>query len=110
MPSWCDLQIDPDGDVTEIAQTPGQSTTNVMSQKAASDSFANALAGSASGEIVSLDDVSPIAHEMAASVRKKNLCKENGVKLFYFAKEKFVNDEEIITSKEELLKLINKSI
>ena len=73
MPSWCDLQIDPDGDVTEIAQTPGQSTTNVMSQKAASDSFANALAGSASGEIVSLDDVSPIAHEMAVSVRGKNL-------------------------------------
>ena len=74
MPSWCDLQIDPDGDVTEIVQTPGQSTTNVMSQKAASDSFANALAGSASGEIVSLDDVSPIAHDMAVSVRKKNLC------------------------------------
>ena len=43
-------------------------------------------------------------------IRKKNLCKENGVKLFYFAKEKFVNNEEIITSKEELLKLINKSI
>lgn len=73
MPSWCDLQIDPDGDVTEIAQTPGQSTTNVMSQKAASDSFANALAGSASGEMVVLDDVSPIAHEMAVSVRGKNL-------------------------------------
>jgi hypothetical protein len=74
MPSWCDLQIDPDGDVTEIVQTPGQSTTNVMSQKAVSDSFANALAGSASGEMVVLDDVSPIAHEMAVSVRKKNLC------------------------------------
>ena len=74
MPSWCDLQIDPDGDVTEIVQTPGQSTTDVMSQKAVSDNFANALKGSASGEIVSLDDVSPIAHEMAASVRKKNLC------------------------------------
>jgi hypothetical protein len=74
MPSWCDLQIDPDGDVTEIVQTPGQSTTNVMSQKAVSDNFANALAGSASGEMVVLDDVSPIAHDMAVSVRKKNLC------------------------------------
>lgn len=74
MPEWCDLQIDPDGDVTEIVQTPGQSTTNVMSQKAVSDSFANALVGSASGEMVVLDDVSPIAHEMAVSVRKKNLC------------------------------------
>jgi hypothetical protein len=72
MPSWCDLQIDPDGDVTEIVQTPGQSTTNVMSQKAVSDSFANALAGSASGEIVVLDDVSPIAHDMGVSVRGKN--------------------------------------
>lgn len=73
MPSWCDLQIDPDGDVTEIVQTPGQSPTNVMSQKAVSDNFANALAGSASGEMVVLDDVSPIAHEMAVSVRGKNL-------------------------------------
>ena len=35
---------------------------------------ANALIGSASGELVVLDDVSPIAHEMAVSVRKKNLC------------------------------------
>ena len=74
MPEWCDLQIDPDGDVTEIVQESGQSTTNVMSQKAVSNTFSNALTGSASGEIVALNDVSPIAHEMAASVRKKNLC------------------------------------
>lgn len=36
--------------------------------------FSNAIKGSASGEMVVLDDVSPIAHEMAVSVRKKNLC------------------------------------
>ena len=74
MPSWCDLQIDPDGDVTEIVQTPGQSTTDVMSQKAVSDNFANALKGSASGEIVALDDVSPITHDIGVRVWKKNLC------------------------------------
>ena len=73
MPSGCDLQIDPNGDVTEIVQIPGQSTTNVMSQKAVSDNVANALKGNASGEILSLNDVSPIEHEMGVSVRGKNL-------------------------------------
>ena len=73
MPEWCDLQIDPDGEVTEIVQESGQSTTNVMSQKAVSNTFSNALQGSASGEIVALNDVSPIAHEMGVSVRGKNL-------------------------------------
>lgn len=73
MPEWCDLQIDPEGDVTEIVQTPGQSTSNMMSQKAVSDSFANALKGSASGEVVALNDVSPIAHEMGVTVKSKNI-------------------------------------
>ena len=73
MPEWCDLQIDPDGEVTEIVQESGQSTTNVMSQKAVSNTFSNALTGSASGESVALNDVSPVAHEMGVSVRGKNL-------------------------------------
>lgn len=73
MPSWCDLQIDPDGYVTEIVQTPGQSTSDMMSQKAVSDNFANALKGSASGAAVVLDDVSPIEHGMSVRVRSKNM-------------------------------------
>ena len=35
--------------------------------------FANALKGSASGEVVALNDVSPIEHELGVSVRSKNL-------------------------------------
>ena len=77
MPSWCDLQIDPNGDVTEIVQIPGQSTTNVMSQKAVSDNVANALKGNASGEILSLNDVSPIQHELGVKVRSKNILPTN---------------------------------
>ena len=73
MPEWCDLQIDPDGEVTEIVQESGQSATNIMSQKAVSNTFSNALTGCASGEIVSLNDVSPVAHEMGVSVKGKNL-------------------------------------
>lgn len=73
MPEWCDLQIDPEGDATEIVQTTGQSDIDVMSQKAVSNTFANALKGSASGEVVALNDVSPIEHEMGVSVRNKNL-------------------------------------
>lgn len=73
MPSWCDLQIDPDGYVTEIVQTPGQSTSDMMSQKAVSDNFANALKGSASGAAVVLDDVSPIEHGMNVRAKSKNL-------------------------------------
>ena len=73
MPSWCDLQIDPDGDVTEVVQTSGQSSTDVMSQKAMSDTFANALKGSKSGVAIFLDDVSPVEHELGVTVKGKNL-------------------------------------
>lgn len=73
MPEWCDLQIDPDGEVTEIVQTCGQSKDNVMSQKSVSDTFANALRGSKSGTAVVLDDTSPIEHEMGVTVRGKNI-------------------------------------
>lgn len=38
---------------------------------------ANALKGSASGEVVALNDVSPIEHEMGVTVSRKNLCDES---------------------------------
>lgn len=68
MPSWCDLQIDPEGDVTEIKQTTGQSDIDVMSQKAVSETFANAIKGTASGAAVAIADASPIEHEIAIKV------------------------------------------
>ena len=68
MPKWCNLQIDPDGEVTEIVQEPGQSDMDVMSQKAVSNTFANALKGNVSGEAVRIDDASPVTHEMAVKV------------------------------------------
>lgn len=36
--------------------------------------FSNALKGSASGEVIGINDISPIEHEMGVSVRGKNLC------------------------------------
>ena len=68
MPKWCNLQIDPDGEVTEIVQEPGQSDMNVMSQKAVSNTFANALKGNVSGEAVRIDDASPVTHDMSVKV------------------------------------------
>lgn len=37
------------------------------------NAFANALKGTASGEIVALDDVSPLAHKVGVKLRSKNL-------------------------------------
>ena len=82
MPSWCNLQIDPDGEVTEIVQEPGQSDMNVMSQKAVSNTFANALKGNVSGEAVRIDDASPVTHDMAVKVSRKNLFDVSKVKTY----------------------------
>ena len=59
-----------------IVQSTGDSITRVMSQKAtteALDQRANALKGTASGEIIALDDVSPLEHKVGVKLRSKNL-------------------------------------
>ena len=56
-----------------IVQEAGNNENVVMSQKAVSNSFANALKGYQSGEVIALDDTSPIDHEIGVKVRKKNL-------------------------------------
>ena len=38
--------------------------------------------------------------------RKKKVCEANGIKLIYFAEKQFVNEENIITDKNELLNKI----
>ena len=60
--------------ISETTKNVVQNTEKINNIRHDYPLFSNAIKGSASGEIVSLDDVSPIAHEMAASVRKKNLC------------------------------------
>lgn len=45
----------------------------VAETKRANNTFANALKGSVSGETVTMNDVSPVSHEMAVKVRGKNL-------------------------------------
>lgn len=54
-----------------VTQEPGSSEVLVMSQKAATASFANALKGRATGQVVTLDDVAPAP--VNAKVRSKNL-------------------------------------
>lgn len=98
MPEWCDLQIDPDGEVTEVVQEPGQSTMDVMSQKAVSNTFANALKGNASGEMVRIDDASPITHKM--SVRVSGVDDVGSVKLQRWGKNLFNNDTSKIAEVE----------
>ena len=51
------------------------------SEAAVPDNVANALKGNASGEILALNDVSPIEHEMGVKVRSKNILPTN-----YFSK------------------------
>lgn len=55
MPEGYNVQIDPTGEGTILI------------------GFANALKGNASGNPIRIDDVSPLAHEMAVGVRTKNL-------------------------------------
>jgi hypothetical protein len=58
----------------EAASSADEAATSAAVVKQYQNCVSNALVGSASGEMVVLDDVSPIAHGIAASVRKKNLC------------------------------------
>lgn len=67
--------------VNEIAEAVINNEENIenidektYSKQEANTLFANALKGSASGEVVSLKDVSPLAHNMAVKVRSKNGC------------------------------------
>ena len=51
-----------------VVQEPGADKTSVMSQNAASRTFANAIKATASGNIVVIDEVSPVAHDIKAKV------------------------------------------
>lgn len=55
--------------IGEIVQTTGDSTTAVMSQKASSKAFANAPKATVSGNILRIEDISPITHPMSVKVR-----------------------------------------
>lgn len=59
--------------ISETTKNVVQNTEKINNIRHDYPLFSNAIKGSASGEIVALDDVSPIAHEMAVSVRGKNL-------------------------------------
>lgn len=50
--------------VCDVVQTAGHSETSVMSQSAVSNIFANALKKSASGEVITVTDASPVAHKV----------------------------------------------
>lgn len=58
-----------------VTQEAGNSAVHVMSQKAATASFANALKGRASGQVVTLDDVTSLPAKVKVTVESKNLVK-----------------------------------
>jgi lysophospholipase L1-like esterase len=62
-----------------IVQEAGDSSTAVMSQIGAGSTFANALKGTAKGEVVRLTDVSPVPHKVKVKVRGKNLLDPNNL-------------------------------
>ena len=66
------IEIIPVFDELEIVQTPGSSTTAVMSQKASSNLFANSLKGNKSGVAVSMDDIAQSSIAVV-NTRSKNL-------------------------------------
>ena len=51
-----------------IVQTPGGGETVVMSQKATSTSFSNALKDTTRGNVIKLTDISPVAHALDVKV------------------------------------------
>lgn len=70
-----------DPGIVELADELGDSESMALSQKATTrelknikNDSSNALKGTATGEAVRMEDVSPVAHEMAVKVRSKNLC------------------------------------
>lgn len=57
---------------------------------------ANALKGSASGNPIRLDDVSPLAHEMAVGLKSKNLCEDvtlNGATIAGNGKSNYIHQK-----------------
>lgn len=67
------------GSSVEIVQTTGRSEKAVMSQKATSQTFANALKGSESGSVIALKDVSPIEHIIGVKVSSKNIADDTEI-------------------------------
>ena len=61
--------------ISETTKNVVQNTEKINNIRHDYPLFSNAIKGSASGEMVSLNDVSPIQHEMSVSVRGKNLVK-----------------------------------
>lgn len=79
----------------EIRQSSGASESSVMSQRAVSNSFSNALKKKKIGKTVTLEDISPIDHALSVTVQSKNLFDPsfypthtyNGVSIQYLPEE-----------------------
>lgn len=73
--------------ITSVETLASESVANVKSAEAQAieavkntpnSLFANAIKGNVSGEVVRVDDVSPVEHTVGVKVRSKNLCKFSG--------------------------------
>ena len=58
-----------DSELSETSTNPVQNKVLIK----ALDNYANALKGTASGEVIRVDDVSPLEHELKVMVKNKNL-------------------------------------
>ena len=76
-------------------------TNNVKSY--VNNNFANALKGSASGEEVRLNDVSPIEHELKIKLKSKNLFNAEAEPLYLIGAEKTLNGTALTFTSTEIM-------
>ena len=67
------------------------------------NNFANALKGSASGEEVRLNDVSPIEHELKIKLKSKNLFNAEAEPLYLIGAEKTLNGTALTFTSTEIM-------
>ena len=78
---------------TPVDKTFSPTSPNAQSGVAIANTFANALKGNKSGEIVSMTDVSPIEHNVGVKVKGKNLFDMSILSSGYFK----LNDDGTVT-------------
>ena len=96
MPDDCNVQIDPNGKVTMLEQIINRVVEKIEDSLKNKPSVSNALKSNKTGEVVSIDDVSPIVHRL--DVKVSGVEDVSAVKVKRCGKN-FFDVSKVITSK-----------